>query len=144
MDRPVYGDVPVNRDAHNKPSNRDVRKVRSPHGTRVARAIVCSRCGADDRVHFAPRDASRALCRKCAAEVLGVEDPDAGIRKERVLTCTECGKEERTSYDKEAPFVCRDCAQGIWTQQGDRSKTAERLGKRGRVLRVRRESGPHD
>lgn len=134
----------MSRDGHDKSARQDVRKVRSPHGTRVARAIVCSRCGAKDTVHFAPRDTARAMCRRCAADVLGVEDADAGIRKERVLTCTECGKEERTSYAKEAPFVCRDCAQGIWTRQGDRSKSAEKLGTKGRVLRVRREDGPHE
>lgn len=121
-----------------------VRKVRSPHGTRVARSITCNRCGKSDTVAFAPRDASRALCRKCAAETLGIEDREAGIRVERTLTCTDCGKEELTTFTGEDPFLCRDCAQGIWTKQGDRSKSAERLGKKGRVLRVRREDGPHD
>ncbi len=121
-----------------------VRKVRSKHGTRVARAITCARCGERDTVAFAPRDPDRALCRRCAADQLGIEDVEAGIVVERDLTCTECGKEERTSYAKEEPFLCKDCARGIWTKQQDRSKSAERLGKRGRVLRVRREDGPHD
>lgn len=132
----------MNRDSSKK--SEGVRKVRSPHGTRVARSIVCAKCGKSDTVHFAPRDAARALCRRCAADLLGIEDEDAGIRKERVLTCTECGKEERTSYAKDAPFLCKDCARGIWSKQQDRTKSAERLDGKRRVLRVRRDSGPHD
>ena len=119
-----------------------VRKVKNEHGTRVARAITCARCGAKDTVSFAPRNADRTLCRKCAAEVLGVSDEDAGIRPERVLTCIECKKEERTTFTGEADtFKCRDCARGIWTQQKDRGKSAERVDAKGRVLRVRRDGG---
>lgn len=122
-----------------------VRRVRTEHGTRVARAIVCSACGAEDRVHFAPRDAAQALCRKCAAQLLGVVDEASNTRPERTLTCSECGKEELTTWNRDdAPFQCKDCVQGIWTKQQDRSKGAERLGEGGRVLRVRRRGGPHD
>ena len=127
-----------------QPSPKDVRKVRNEHGTRVARAIVCTKCGAEDTVHFAPRNANRAYCRRCAADILGVSDEDAGIRPEAVLVCSECGRREQTSYDGDDPFKCRDCSQGIWSMQKDRGKTAERLGKKGRVLRIRRDSGPHD
>ena len=48
-----------------------IRKVRSEHGTRVARSIQCSACGERDTIHFAPKDPSRVLCRRCAADKLG-------------------------------------------------------------------------
>src|SRR5688572_22889437 len=43
---------------------------RNEHGTRIARRITCSRCGKSDHVPFVPKDAKRALCRDCAAEML--------------------------------------------------------------------------
>ena len=61
------------------PKARSHPKVRTAHGTRVARAITCVRCGARDTLHFIPRHEERALCRKCAAEELEVADADAGI-----------------------------------------------------------------
>ena len=134
----VYAAPTVNRSS----DDRQTRKVKNEHGTRVARAITCARCGAKDTVHFAPRRADRTLCRKCAAEVLGVSDEDAGIRPERVLVCIECSKEERTTFTgEEDAFKCRDCARGIWSQQKDRGKSAERVDSTGRVLRVRRDGG---
>lgn len=145
---PVYADFPVSRDSSDRRKSDEqpkaMRKVRTAHGTRVARAIVCSACGKDDTVPFSPRKSTQVLCRRCAAEYLGVPDEESGIRIERVLTCTECGKEERTSYVGDDPFQCKDCLLGIWTKQQDRTKSAERLGTKGRVLRVRREDGPHD
>ncbi len=143
----VYADFLVSRDPSDNrktPESKAMRKVRTPHGTRVARAVVCSYCGKEDTVPFAPRKSTQTLCRQCAADLLGVPDEESGIRLERDLTCTECGKEERTSYTGEDPFQCKDCMLGIWTKQQDRTKTAERLGKKGRVLRVRRDGGPHD
>lgn len=138
----------MSRDSSDRKTNEDdpkvVRKVRTDFGTRVARAILCSACGKDDTVHFAPRTPAAALCRRCAADILGIPDEDAGIRIERELTCVDCGKQEKTSFDKEGPYQCKDCFMGIWTKQKDRTKSAERLGKKGRVLRVRREDGPHD
>ncbi len=60
-------------------AGREHPKVRTEHGTRVARSITCVRCGADDTLHFIPRHEARALCRKCAAATLDVADTDAGI-----------------------------------------------------------------
>jgi hypothetical protein len=48
------------------PVLRSIQKVRTPHGTRVARRITCTVCGAGDTIDFAPRDPSEVLCRKCA------------------------------------------------------------------------------
>lgn len=58
---------------------REHPKVRTHHGTRVARTVRCVRCGAEDTLHFIPRHEARALCRKCAAETMAVPDRDAGI-----------------------------------------------------------------
>jgi hypothetical protein len=55
---------------------RSIQKVRTPHGTRVARRITCTVCGAGDTIDFAPRDPSEVLCRKCAFAKRGVIDPD--------------------------------------------------------------------
>lgn len=115
----------------------EVAKVRTAHGTRVARAIVCTACGKKDTVHFAPRDMERVLCRRCAAEVLGVGDRDAGIRPEKAMTCTECSRIEMAYWRGDDPFLCKDCRQGIYSNQQTRSKKAERVGG-GKVVRVRR------
>src|SRR5262245_17817481 len=105
------------------------RKIRSEHGTRVARSIVCRNCGAKDRIDFAPREPDRALCRQCAAELLGVEDKEASIVAKRKLTCTECGKVEESSWEENETFKCKDCLAGIHTQQGDKGKRADRVKK---------------
>jgi hypothetical protein len=105
------------------------RKIRSEHGTRVARSIVCRNCGATDRIDFAPKETARALCRKCAAELLGVEDPEANIFKKSKLTCIECGDVHETTWDEPETFRCKDCLAGIHTKQGDKSKGAARVKK---------------
>ena len=112
------------------------RKIRSEHGTRVARQIVCRSCGATDTIHFAPKDPARALCRKCAAEFLGIEDEDASILATRKLTCIECGKVQDTKWDEPESFRCKDCLAGIYTKQGDKTKGAERVSKK--VIRKKR------
>ena len=115
------------------------RKIRSEHGTRVARSIVCRSCGATDTIHFAPKDPERALCRKCAAQLLGIADADASIYPKRKLTCAECGKHEETRWGEDDPadFRCKDCLAGIFTKHGDKTKGAAKV-KKG-VLRKRRE-----
>src|SRR5688572_3549579 len=112
------------------------RKIRSEHGTRVARSIVCRSCGAKDTIHFAPKEPARALCRKCAAEFLGIEDEEASIVADRKLTCVECGKSEQTKWESPDTFKCQDCLIGIHTKQGSKSKSADRV-KKG-VLRKKR------
>lgn len=121
----------------NRPEPSEVRKVRTPHGTRVARTITCANCGKTDNISFAPRDPERALCRKCAAEHLNVSDLDAGIRPEQDWTCHECGRVERAHWRGDSAFACSDCRKGILSKQDNRTKNAERVGA-GKVLRVRR------
>ncbi len=112
-----------------------VQKVRSAHGTRVARSIVCTSCGAKDTIHFAPRDPDRALCRSCAAKILGAVDADANIRAERHLECIKCGRGFNTSWEEPETFECTDCRAGIETVQKNRANKAQRVS--GKVLRVR-------
>lgn len=114
-----------------------MRKIRTEHGTRVARSIVCRNCGAKDTIHFAPKDPAGALCRKCAAELLGLSDQDASIYPERNLTCITCGAVEKTQRSDPTTFECRDCRAGIFTKQGDKTKGAERVSKK--VIRRKRE-----
>lgn len=115
------------------------RKVRSEHGTRVARSIVCSRCQAKDTIHFAPKDSKRALCRKCAADLLGVEDPDTHVGTAVAFTCAQCGRKGTTQNKARAEsgdYVCNDCLRGIESQQENKTKSAVRLSKK--VVRVRK------
>ena len=48
------------------------RAPRNEHDTRVATAITCTECGADDRLPFVPRRKDKVLCRNCAASILDV------------------------------------------------------------------------
>lgn len=106
------------------------RKIRSEHGTRVARSIVCRSCGAKDTIHFAPKEPARALCRKCAAQILGIADEEAGIVRKRKLTCIECGKIEETTLEgAHGEYRCKDCFAGIHTKQGDKTKKAAKVKK---------------
>ena len=117
-----------------------VQKVRSEHGTRVARAITCSSCGERDTVHFAPRDPKRVLCRKCAADLLGVDDPDTEVGSLHPFVCAQCRRSGMTAHrlTGKKPFLCKDCLLGIETRQENKTKAATRLSKK--VVRVRRSS----
>lgn len=112
------------------------RKVRSEFGTRVARKVVCTACGAEDTIHFAPRSEDGALCRRCASERLGVIDPDANIAPDQKVRCERCGIFVHKPCDYEDPLDCKEHARALALKQKDRSRTAERSGKG--VLRVRR------
>ncbi|MCK6546123.1 hypothetical protein L6R52_09660, partial [Myxococcota bacterium] len=142
-DRGAPGDRPrFSRDRDAAPIEpaipKPIRKVRSEHGTRVARSITCSSCGQRDTIHFAPKDPKRALCRRCAADQLGALDPDTNVLSERPFVCAECGRQGVTTkvLAPGADFVCNDCLRGIASKQEDKTKTATRLSKK--VLRVRR------
>jgi CxxC-x17-CxxC domain-containing protein len=118
---------------------RVARKVRSEHGTRVARQIVCSSCGAKDTIHFAPKDPKRVLCRKCAADLLGIEDPDTRVGSNVSFKCAQCGRAGTTQDKRKAEsgdYVCNDCMRGIESRQENKTKTAVRLSKK--VVRVRK------
>jgi hypothetical protein len=105
----------------------------------VARTIICSSCGARDTIHFAPRH-KKVLCRRCAADLLGVDDPDTDVRSPKPFVCAACGRagmtQARIRPGKE--FVCSDCLHGIESQQDRKTKAATRLSSR--VLRVRKRS----
>ena len=126
--------------AATKPDRKVVRKVRSEHGTRVARSIVCSQCGAKDTIHFSPKDPKRALCRKCAADLLGVEDPDTRVGSQVTFVCAQCGRTGTTQDKlraKEPGYLCVDCLRGIESNQEHKTKRAARVSKK--VVRVRNE-----
>lgn len=112
------------------------RKVRSEFGTRVARKVVCSACGAEDTIHFAPRKDEAAMCRRCAADRLGVIDQDANIAPDRSIRCERCQMYVRKPCDFEDPLDCKEHARSLALRQKDRTRTAERTG--GGVIRVRR------
>ena len=120
--------------------------ARTEHGTRVARAVTCVRCGKEDHVAFRPRDAEKVMCRACTLEVVGLDehgDPKAPALLE--ITCQNCGKKERMPRRRAEklqdphnpePILCQDCEYGIVTQQGDKLRTGERR-KSGVILKRR-------
>ena len=114
------------------------RKVRSPFGTQVARKIKCSSCGALDTIHFSPRPDQRILCRKCAADELGVIDREANITPEARTKCQRCGLFLKKICKHEDPLDCMDYARSLAMNQGKRAKGAIR-GANG-VVRVRKSS----
>jgi CxxC-x17-CxxC domain-containing protein len=110
----------------------ELNKVRTQHGTRVARRIKCSSCGGEDTVDFAPRDPKTILCRRCAFEQRGIVDPDDKALREKRQACGRCGRWFDLPYDPtgESRPICADCKAGIETKQQDRSKDATRVSRR--------------
>ncbi len=115
--------------------------MRSPFGTRVARPIVCDACGAEDTLHFVPRPGQRVLCRRCAADQLGVIHPDSGIRAESRVRCERCELYVERPCQHEDPLDCPEHARALVLRQKGRVKAADR-GPKGAVLRVRRPQEP--
>jgi CxxC-x17-CxxC domain-containing protein len=103
-----------------KTQPKEVRAVRTPHGTRVMKRIVCSHCGKSDTLAFVPRDNHPMLCRECAELDLSVRDESPMKKHERTVKCRVCGKATVTATsappadaigaaDRTDP-ICHDCA----------------------------------
>ncbi|MEO1229034.1 MAG: hypothetical protein AAFZ18_09030 [Myxococcota bacterium] len=112
------------------------RKVRSPFGTQVARKVTCSSCGAEDTIHFAPRPGQQPLCRRCAADILGVVDAEANIGPEHREKCERCELFVVRPCDFEDPLSCPEHARALAMKQGQRSRSATRTASG--ALRIRR------
>ena len=109
--------------------------ARTEHGTRVARAVVCVRCGKEDHVAFKPREAEKVMCRKCTEEAVGLDEHGDPTRARVVdITCPQCGRATRVPimpprFDqdgKEIPVVCRDCLLGIEVNASSRDASEVR------------------
>ncbi len=90
-------------------------------GTRVARRITCSRCGAVDHVPHAPRKLERALCRACAADVLNTYEVGTRAKVEtRPAACSLCKKPFALPVKVELTdeILCPDCLRGFATWTG--------------------------
>jgi len=125
------------------PSKKTMNKVRTVHGTRVARRIKCSACGKSDTIDFAPKDPTKVLCRKCAFETYGVLDPDDVALRTQSVKCSVCRKNFDLTTDPErgpdaGMPVCRDCRNGVETKQGNKSQAATRVSAN--VVRVQRKT----
>ena len=94
---------------------------KNEHGTRVARRVTCSRCGTSDHIPYVPRDATRALCRSCAAEVLKIYERGTKIRMPtRTTPCNLCGTpfELPIVVEDDGDPLCPNCLRGFTTWQG--------------------------
>jgi CxxC-x17-CxxC domain-containing protein len=123
---------------------------RNEHGTRIARRIKCSRCGKSDHVPFVPKDAARALCRDCAAEMLKTFEVGVKVRMPtKPAVCNLCGAPfdlPITAEDDGDP-LCSNCLKGFTTWQGsvdkpfeERSQTVTEPSLGGTLVRKRKKS----
>lgn len=103
------------------PLARRVGGARNEFGTRISRRITCTRCGKEDHVPFVPKDASRALCRDCAAEVIRTYEEGVRVRTPtKPAKCNLCGTPfdlPITAEDDGDP-LCKNCLQGFTTWRG--------------------------
>ncbi len=132
------------------PPQSDARRVggaRNEHGTRIARRIECSRCHKEDHVPFVPKDATKALCRDCAAQVLHTYEEGVKVRMPTKSTvCNLCGTPfpmPISAIDDGDP-LCPNCLMGFTTWRGsvdvpftERAKQTLEPRRSGTVLRKR-------
>ncbi len=104
--------------------------ARTPFGTRVSTAIVCAECGKHDHVSFRPKKGARTLCRSCAEKLLGQYESGSIPRPEMTqFTCAHCGRQAELPskmVQEGQSMLCSDCFNGIYSYQGERSRTGER------------------
>jgi hypothetical protein len=125
---------------------RPIAASRTAFGTRIASAIVCAECGKKDHIGFRPKKGARTLCRACAAALLGrVEAGQQKPRELRTIICAHCKREAQVpaNLPDDIALLCRDCFNGIYSYQGDRTRDAERR-KSGTLLSRKRRPAPDD
>lgn len=84
-----------------------IRAVRTPHGTRVMKRIVCTQCGKSDTLAFVPRDNHPMLCKECAELDLAVRDESPTKKSERTVKCRVCAKAVVAGPDDDK--ICHEC-----------------------------------
>jgi CxxC-x17-CxxC domain-containing protein len=95
--------------------------ARNEHGTRVARRVVCGRCGSEDHVPYVPKESGKAMCRDCAALVLRAYEVGTKVPVEtRPETCNLCGTPFRIplSVVDDGDPLCPNCLRGFMTWSG--------------------------
>jgi CxxC-x17-CxxC domain-containing protein len=70
--------------------SRIVSDVRSPHGTRVMKRIVCSSCQKSDTLSYVPKAGEPVLCKDCSARSNVVTEGDS-MSADRMVSCKKCG-----------------------------------------------------
>jgi hypothetical protein len=108
--------------------------ARTEFGTRVAKAITCTRCGKEDYIAFKPKDPAKVMCKKCTAEVAGLDEHGDPLKKRfDEVVCDQCGRthripvaRKRKSPRDDDPVLCPDCRHGIESVQGTKTLTGER------------------
>lgn len=84
-----------------------VSDVRSPHGTRVMKRIVCSRCGKSDMLPFVPKAGESPLCQSCAQESFNVISENEQGSADKYIACRRCGTKFPAAKKPREQFVPR-------------------------------------
>jgi hypothetical protein len=112
--------------------------ARNEHGTRVARRVVCGRCGSEDHVPYVPKESGKAMCRACAALVLRAYEVGTKVPVEtRPETCNLCGTPFRIplAVVDDGDPLCPNCLRGFMTWSG--SIDTPFSERQGRVIEAR-------
>jgi hypothetical protein len=124
-----------------KPQRKVVREVRSPHGTRVMKSIVCTKCKKTDYISFVPKDGAPLLCTSCAEKELNVVGEVKHFSQDKYARCERCGKDypagpkrppRAVHIDKDAELLipkdtrplCADCKVEVAAERRAVAKTA--------------------
>lgn len=99
------------------------RAPRRKHGTRVVFEIVCSSCGAEERLDYVPKGVpmSEILCTDCMSERSGedsrwklvreAKDHEQRRKPKHDIVCPDCGVIEQVTFTPEADrvYYCYSC-----------------------------------
>ncbi|MES2504022.1 MAG: hypothetical protein V4534_04005 [Myxococcota bacterium] len=101
---------------------------RNQHGTRIARKVVCQKCGRADHINSRPSKTSGTYCRECATQVMGALE--VGKRAPRVMRthkCSNCQQdfELPAAMEPKKDCTCGNCLKGFETWRGSASMSVE-------------------
>lgn len=97
-------------------------RARNAHGTRVCRAVTCTKCGSRDYASVRRHNREKVYCRPCARRELNAHESGIKTHRAGVLqACSLCKVEFElgTAIKKDAGEVlCFDCLSGFEVWRG--------------------------
>src|SRR3989338_4748421 len=103
---------------------------RNAHGTRIAKRVHCSACGAEDHItsrHSRTRG-GLAYCRACARKLINaIEVGTKAPRQMKGHRCSNCQQDFQLPVHVkiEKGCLCPSCLKGFETWQGSKEMTVE-------------------